>query len=209
MYSALNLRPYFPSVSDAYSSKLCDSYWFLAVGYFNVVLPSFPSSSIFYRARQTRLQCINAVKNQLFLSRTRCMAHQRRVNAKIFADMDDRVKLGEILSTGSGQLAPLTPHATQKDTGTNPKITPSKALLGLSLLGNLDGMYQHDHYPSLILHTLTTGSRQRRGGLLLFGYTFAGKLWLSLGYDKEAYDEKVSMWWDEVVQEMRDMSMNF
>lgn len=35
--------------------------------------------------------------------------------------------------------------------------------------------------------SLTTGSRQRSGALLLFAYTFAGKLWLSLGYDAHGF----------------------
>ena len=44
-------------------------------------------------------------------------------------------------------------------------------------------MYTHSAYSPLTLHTLTTGSRQRAGALLLFGYTFAGRLWVSLGWD--------------------------
>jgi hypothetical protein len=50
---------------------------------------------------------------------------------------------------------------------------PQKALMGVSMLGNLDGMYKHASYPDLVLEKLTTGSRQRPGGLLLFAYTFA------------------------------------
>ncbi|EEB99652.1 hypothetical protein MPER_00632 [Moniliophthora perniciosa FA553] len=63
--------------------------------------------------------------------------------------------------------------------------------MGLSLLGNLDGMYKHSSFPDIKLHTLTTGSRQRPGGMLLFGYTFVGKLWVSLGYDKNGFDRDV------------------
>jgi len=35
---------------------------------------------------------------------------------------------------------------------------------------------------------LTTGSRQRPGALLLFAYTFAGRLWVSLGYDENGFE---------------------
>ena len=45
--------------------------------------------------------------------------------------------------------------------------------MGVSMLGNLDGMYKHAAYPDITLKSLTTGSRQRPGGLLLFAYTFA------------------------------------
>ena len=36
MYTALNLRPYLKA-----EKALNDSYWFLAISYFNVVLPTF------------------------------------------------------------------------------------------------------------------------------------------------------------------------
>lgn len=55
--------------------------------------------------------------------------------------------------------------------------------------------------PPLILHfrSLTTGSRQRPGALLLFAYTFAGKLWFSLGYDVNGFKEGVvENWWSEL-----------
>lgn len=51
------------------------------------------------------------------------------------------------------------------------------------------------------LHTLTTGSRQRAGAMLVFGYTFAGRLWLSLGYDENGFaDGVVERWWAEVLK---------
>ena len=68
--------------------------------------------------------------------------------------------------------------------------------MGLSLLGNLDGIYKHANFPSIRMHTLTTGSRQRNGAMLLFGYTFAGKLWISLGYDENGFaDDVVDRFW--------------
>ena len=48
---------------------------------------------------------------------------------------------------------------------------------------------------------LSTGSRQRPGALLLFAYTFAGKLWLCLGYDQNGFAENViESWWSEVLK---------
>lgn len=35
---------------------------------------------------------------------------------------------------------------------------------------------------------MTTGSRQRPGALLLFAYTFAGRMWVSLGYDENGFE---------------------
>ncbi|KAG8996935.1 hypothetical protein FRB93_000605 [Tulasnella sp. JGI-2019a] len=89
----------------------------------------------------------------------------------------------------------------------NPVKVPSTALMGLSLLGNLDGTYAHASYSSgATLHTLTTGSRQRSGGMLLFGYTFAGKMWISLGWDVNAFsDGVVECFWDEVEKGVGEM----
>ena len=48
-------------------------------------------------------------------------------------------------------------------------------------------------------YRLNTGSRQRPGGLLLFAYTFVGKLWFSLGYDVNGFEAGVvEKWWKEV-----------
>lgn len=107
----------------------------------------------------------------------------------------------------------VTSIATATATATTPASPPpnarpktlSTALLGLSLLGNLDGIYKHPAYAraGLAMHALTTGSRQRQGGMLLFAYTFAGRLWISLGYDVHGFAEGaggVARFWEEVVE---------
>jgi hypothetical protein len=56
------------------------------------------------------------------------------------------------------------------------------------------------------MHTLTTGSRQRNGGMLLFGYTFVGKLWLSFGYDEEGFEEEpVRTFWQGLEQAVEEL----
>ena len=70
--------------------------------------------------------------------------------------------------------APATPTTTNTDVP-QPALPPAsqKALMGVSMLGNLDAMYSHKSFPDIQLGSLTTGSRQRPCGLLLFAYTFA------------------------------------
>ncbi|KAG8695098.1 hypothetical protein FRC11_001736, partial [Ceratobasidium sp. 423] len=81
-----------------------------------------------------------------------------------------------------------------------PKPAPSTALIGLSLLGNLDGMYKHASYGTIKLTELTTGSRQRAGAMLLFSYTFVGKLWLCFGYDENGFERGVvEEFWKELL----------
>lgn len=188
MYSALNLRPYM--------AKSPASYWFLAVGYFNVVLPTFMPRTIsdaqtfWHRARQSKDQSTRAAKNSMAVYRTHEMAKKRGIQARAWGKEDDQKANGTWVPT-----PPVSPPEGATTAPLPPK-TPSNALIGVSLLGNLDGIYKHQGFKSIKMHTLTTGSRQRNGGMLLFGYTFVGKLWLSLGYDEEGFEkETISKFW--------------
>ncbi|KZP25385.1 hypothetical protein FIBSPDRAFT_820874 [Athelia psychrophila] len=185
-YSALNMRPYVPPR---------DSYWFLAVGFFNVILPNFlPTSadeaSVFWaRARSAKEQSMRAAKSPLLISRTRRTATERAQRSRAWAKEDDDKERGIFVPPPSA-------------TGGQPNArAPSTALMGLSLLGNLDSTYKHATFSDIKLHTLTTGSRQRPGSLLLFGYTFAGKLWISLGYDENGLDkDMVEAFWQQCLR---------
>ncbi|KAJ7631066.1 hypothetical protein FB45DRAFT_747482 [Roridomyces roridus] len=191
MYSALNLRPVLTA-----SKALNDSYWYLCIGYFNVVLPSFiPHSGsdaeiekiFWHRARVAKNQSARAAKSAMLVSRSYEMALERGQRARRFAREDDEKALGIWKAP-----PPSPPVASNKP--------PSTALIGLSLLGNLDGTYKHSAFPSVKLHTLTTGSRQRAAGMLLFAYTFVSRLWISLGYDQGGFEPStVERFWGNVV----------
>ncbi|KDR85482.1 hypothetical protein GALMADRAFT_218579 [Galerina marginata CBS 339.88] len=192
MYSALNMRPNLTA-----DKRLNDSYWFLAIGYFNVVLPTFfpqegdLTGTFWHRARSAKIQSAKAAKSPLSVPRCREMARERGERARIWAKEDDDKAMGIPPKPSVPVAAAVTPS--------KPKI-PSNALMGLSLLGNLDGMYKHSAFPDLKLHTLTTGSRQRSGGMLLFGYTFVEKLWVSFGYDENGFEEDtVKRFWKNVI----------
>lgn len=126
------------------------------------------------------------------------MARERGERARGWAKEDDERANGtwvppvkKVGSEGTTTKEPVLPLRAK---------VPSTALMGLSLLGNLDGIYKHAKFPAVKLHTLTTGSRQRHGAMLLFGYTFAGKLWLSLGYDENGFAEGVvDRFWTESI----------
>ncbi|KAG5220687.1 15-O-acetyltransferase Tri [Salix suchowensis] len=192
MYSALNMRPYLIA-----NKSLYESYWFLAVGYFNVTLLGFlPSSNVdktfWHRARSAKDQSSQAAKSRMVVSRSRLMSIERGQRARDWAKEDDAK------ANGTWQAPP----ASNKPKSSKP---PSIATLGLSLLGNLDGMYKHSAYPDIQLHSLTTGSRQRPGGMLLFAYTFAGKLWVSFGYDENGFEEDtIQNFWDNVLSGIRE-----
>ncbi|KAG8948423.1 hypothetical protein FRC04_009793 [Tulasnella sp. 424] len=197
MYTALNLRPYLlPSDS---------SYWSPALGFFNIILPSFvPSTSLsgdktawkalrstfWQRARSAKAQTARATKHPLLVSRVRETARQRSETARAFAVEDDAKELGLPMHP---RTSSSTPIITQKSTA------PSAALFGLSQLGSLDGIYIHKDYPSVQLHWHAPATRIRPGGFLLFSYTFAGKLYLNLGYDVNGFkDGIVEAWWKDL-----------
>ena len=193
MYSALNMRPYLMA-----DKRLNDSYWFIAIGYFNVILPTFlPKSgevtgTFWHRARSAKLQSTKAMKTPMVVSRCREMARERGARARAWAQEDDHKLVNGTLNKSA--------VVTAVDSQAKEKI-PSNALMGLSLLGNLDGTYKHTTFPEIKLHTLTTGSRQRSGGMLLFGYTFVERLWVSFGYDKNGFQEDITnTFWTQVIE---------
>ena len=78
--------------------------------------------------------------------------------------------------------------------------------MGASLMGNLDAIYKHAAYPSIKLHTMSGAMRQRPGGIVLFAYTFAGKFWVDLVYDENAFDRPVvDRFWKEFEKGMEEL----
>ncbi|KAG8728092.1 hypothetical protein FRC12_022020 [Ceratobasidium sp. 428] len=141
-------------------------------------------------------------------------AAKRAEQSVVWAKIDDRAELEKQKAKLIAAIGLPTPAATPKSevpvlpeskvtsvpAQAAPKPAPSTALMGLSLLGNLDGVYKHAMYGEVKLHTLTTGSRQRAGAMLLFGYTFVGKLWLCFGYDENGFPRGVvEEFWKEVL----------
>jgi len=169
MYTAINLRPYL-------SSRRVSTYWYLALTYFNIVLPSFlpVSSTLFWhRARLAKAQTQRAVSSPFLVSRALQMAASRASRARGLPQPPPPIEA-------------IVPPA------------PSAALLGLSLIGNLDRTYTRASYPpSVQLHTVTTASRLKPGGMLLLEHTFGGKLWLHLCWDEMGFEEgQVEGFWE-------------
>ena len=186
------MRPYLMA-----DKRLNDSYWFTAVGFFNIILPTFlPQSgditgTFWHRARSAKLQIIKAVKNPMAISHCRKMARERVARIRAGAREDDRKLAGTFNK----------PMVVAADDNKTKEKVPSNALMGLSLLGNLDAIYKHSTFQEIELYTLAAGSRQRSGGMLLLGYTFVEKLWVSFGYDKNGFQaDVVDAFWSQVTK---------
>jgi hypothetical protein len=190
MYTAMSLRPYLtpPSGGDL------ASYWFLALGYFNLVLPAFPPASrdvLWLRAKSVGKQTQTVLRSPFVVPRVKIAAAQRGARAR-------GVDAASVGVPPSDALAALSPRPA----------APSAALMGVSLVGNLDKVYDPvagGYEDAIELQTVTTASRVKAGGLLLLAHSFGGKFWVHLCYDSNGFAEgKMEAFWEELGKVMRE-----
>ncbi|KAK7440236.1 hypothetical protein VKT23_017177 [Stygiomarasmius scandens] len=178
MYTAINLRPYL-------SPHPASTYWYLALTYFNVVLPSFlPQNAsnnpgvFWHRARAVKAQTRKAVQSPFLTARALEGARTRASRAR-----------GITVSVPGMDVIEPKNDSTSR--------APSLALMGLSLIGNLDATYLRDAYPRIELVSVRTASRQKAGGLLLLEHTFGKKLWLQMFWDENGFKEgQIERFWE-------------
>ena len=215
MYTAVNLRPLVSEHAyeeaqrrvqeekDRRGVKVPPSHAFLALGYFNVMLPGeLPSSATSFLsssrgekgmlspqaiiekyfwdcARSAKKQASEAVRSPNLLSRTVLMGIERANRSVNFAMEDD----------GYVSRPKLAPSAS---TSGKPKQSPppAQALIGFSLLGSIDTLYHYDTYPLITPTLCRTSTRKAYGGLLFFCYSFRGALYVVLGWDELGFSEE-------------------
>lgn len=205
MYTAVSLRPFCAPRPPQ------ESFFFLAVSHFNVILPSFMPSTIseaetfWHRARLIRRQCAKYVQSPLLLLRVQHMSKERAIRAKTFAKEDDNILQQSSTSTSSRVGSPISHPPPQhvssfaKPALAAPRKPPSVALIGLSQLNNLDDVYIVADYPDFDLSYVGGHTRKQPGGILLFTQTFRGKLWLIFGWDAPAFQQGVvDAFWERV-----------
>jgi hypothetical protein len=190
MYTALSLRPY---LVPPPGGELA-SYWFLALGYFNLVLPAFlPTSrdAVWLRAKSVGTQTQLVLRSRFLLPRVKIASTQRGAHARGL----DASSVGVPPSNALDSLAPRKP-------------APSAALMGLSLVGNLDKVYdpvKGGYEDAIELQTVTTASRLKPGGLLLLAHSFGGKLWVHLCYDSNGFSQgRMEAFWEELGKVVRE-----
>ncbi|KAJ6616455.1 hypothetical protein B0H10DRAFT_1395661 [Mycena sp. CBHHK59/15] len=167
-YTAANLRPHLAPHSTT-------SHWFLALAYFTISLPAFASSKpggVWHRARLAKAQMHRAVRSPLLPARALLAAAARARRSSSFSPPAESPAL------------PARPAA-------------SAALLGISLIGDLDRTYVRAAYgPNVLLHSVATASRLKPGGLLLLGHTFGARLVLQLCWDTMGFaEDEVERFW--------------
>ncbi|KAJ4477533.1 hypothetical protein J3R30DRAFT_229929 [Lentinula aciculospora] len=152
MYTALNLRPYL----TPHPSSTC---WFLALTYFNVVLPSFMPGTIvafWNRARSVKAQTRKVVQSPFLTYRAMTGAKGRAARVRGTPDRIVRPPTTFVPSSNPGLASesiagPVVNTSTALPASINNvqaasgdiklPSAPSAALFGLSLIGNLDNIY--------------------------------------------------------------------
>ncbi|KAJ7066686.1 hypothetical protein C8F01DRAFT_1053008 [Mycena amicta] len=188
MYTAISLRGYLPPVSEL------SSFMSLALGYHNLVLPSFlPSSSssttlssVFWaRSREAQRQMFTYSHSPMLLGRSVAAAEDRGRRAKAWAQIDDEA---------AGVLPRRPAPASAPAPAAKPTFPPSIALIGVSQSGNIDGIIRRERYPLMEVCDLVGGTRKGPGGVLVYTRTVLQQfnmllLWDSAPYDPALIDE--------------------
>nr|GAT46713.1 predicted protein [Mycena chlorophos] len=201
MYTAISLRGYLPPVSDM------SSFMSLALGYHNLVLPSFlPSASsptslasVFWaRSREAQRQMFAYSHSPMLLGRSVVAAQERGERSKAWARFDD-----EEAGILPRRPAPPKPAVAQQQPAA-PK-TPSVALVGVSQSGNIDGIFRTERYPLMEFVDLVGGTRKGPGGVLVYTRTVMQQfnmllLWDAAPFDADLMDE----FWRYVVDGMHE-----
>jgi hypothetical protein len=190
MYSAINLRPHFQLPPPP------ASFMFLALAYFNVVLPAFLPrstslpSAFWHRARLVKAQKHAYINSPMLVSRTQEMNKARCRRAKTFAKEDDEVLRRQPQPPiRSATPSPAKSHPAGAPQA--PQAPPSAALLGLSMLGNLDEIYNGERYPTIQLTQATGVTRKGKGGILMMSHTFRKRFYITLSWDTQGFSEGV------------------
>ncbi|KAJ7699489.1 hypothetical protein B0H16DRAFT_1836277 [Mycena metata] len=210
LYTAANLRAHLaPQPSGAATSP---SHWFLALAYFTISLPAWAPATkagMWLRARAAKTQMQKAVRSPLLPTRALLSAAGRARRAPSSSSSSASATSASAGSDNEkpksvkSKSAPFAPPPENPALPSRPAA--SAALLGISLIGDLDRTYLRSAYspqiapssstqikpeitptlttPRIHLLSVATASRLKPGGLLLLGHTFGGRLVLQLCWD--------------------------
>lgn len=197
MYSALSLRsslhaPPAPSLSRPPSD------FHLALGYYNVVMPSIapnariPAQTFWRRAHEVEQQAKETLKSPLLVGRCLLESRERMDRAARWAVIDDLAASRSSSLPAGGQPQKAVSSSTPKLQFGVASTNANVPFLGISNIGNLDPLYAHDVFaPHIEIQSLSTGTRQRKGGALLLTWILRGQLYLNFAYDSNGFDYDV------------------
>ncbi|KAF8327287.1 uncharacterized protein EI90DRAFT_3068577 [Cantharellus anzutake] len=174
MYTAINLQ----------------SNIFLALGYLNVVLPGFLPHLALEQCESD--EEARKVLERTFWLRVRSVRdqHTKVLSSPLFRERAERAKAWAVIDDYEEELTTAKAEGGSRVAPKQPRV-PSVALLGVSLLANLDNLYLPSNFPALNLFDILNGTRKNTGGILLMGYTFRGRIYSTLGWDSRSFEPGV------------------
>ncbi|KAF8323806.1 hypothetical protein DL93DRAFT_2104111 [Clavulina sp. PMI_390] len=191
LYSAINVGPVVRR-EEPFSQSTPHNHFHLALAYLNLVLPAFlprtPSANVqrnseleeaifWHRARTVKRDTASFINHKLLGARVLSSYKDRVARAIRFAQEDDQA----VAAAGHGLPPSLAP-------------APSAALIGLSLIGDLDKLYRRAEYGPIQLLDCIPTYRKNKGGILVYCRSFLECMTVGLildvgGLEKDLLDE--------------------
>jgi len=137
----------------------------------------------------------------MLVSRSQVQSVERSKRAKVWAIEDDGHPPNASIPPPAITLPkPMSSTSTASSTATSSPSPPlTAALVGVTLMGDLDTIYHASSYPDIELQSLISHTRKTQGKILIFAYTFRGHLCLSLGWDGLGFRQGVvEEFWERV-----------
>ena len=151
----------------------------------------------------------------MLVSRSQVQSVERSKRAKVWAKEDDDLLAGASTSSPPGApialptlSKPIIP-STASAAASSPPPPLTAALVGLTLLGNLDDIFVASSYPAIELTSFMAHTRKTQGKILISTHTFQGRLYLSLGWDAHGFRKGiVEEFWERVSDGVEEFLMD-
>lgn len=195
-------------------------------------LAELEEAIFWYRAQNVKSQNSRYVRHPMLGSRVIGSYEERALRALRFAKEDDEAqprlryvawdqgrpipetlpptRAPSSLSVSVTESAPLPPQKavmqelTSSRLGNSPLMPkpPSAALMGFSLIGNIDAVYQKSkHYGPLLVERVRVSNRRAKGGMLATSRMLNGKMMIGLILDEGGFEgDVVKEFWDECIR---------
>ncbi|KAF8317106.1 hypothetical protein DL93DRAFT_2226469 [Clavulina sp. PMI_390] len=202
------MRPTAAFCGGAETSVLQPDPAYVALGYFNVQLsdgvqPKDDMAAIndfWARAREAKRQTAEAIGSPHMIARNVLMSEERGARSVRFAMEDDgyvprpRWAAGlptRAASTNASPSLPSSPPLPKPAPIPAPiiKAAPAAALMGLSLMGNVDATWSYHLYPTITPTLCHCGTRKAYGGSLVIVWSCREALYVNFGWDEKAFPE--------------------
>jgi hypothetical protein len=133
----------------------------------------------------------------MLIARTQTLNLEQGARSRVWAKEDDDLLAGvspapspPAVAVAAKPPTPAPPAAASVPPWSLPP-PPTVALVGLTLLGDLDDIYLAAAYPDFEFGRVASYTRKTKGKMLLLAFTFRGRFFIQLGWDANGFREGV------------------